>query len=77
MKSVNALKDGEDKTKLLGRLDDVKFNIEVNKAALDKCNGVDNTCECNDNSCVKWMILSLILFVGLLVESAYLLFKKN
>lgn len=77
LKAVNSLKNGDDKTKLLSRLDDIKFNIEVNKAALDKCNKSDSTCECKDVSCTKWMILSIILFVGLLVESAYLLFKKN
>ncbi len=77
LSAVNNLKDGEDKTKLLDRLDEVKFSIEVNKAALEKCNTTDNTCNCKDTSCVKWMILSLILFIGLLSESAYLLFKKN
>lgn len=77
LKAVNALKDTEDKTELLKRLEEVKFNIEVNKAALDKCNMKTDTTTCKDTSCTKWMILSLILFIGLLAETSYLLFKKN
>ena len=56
----------------------VKFNIEVNKAALEKCSSSEpNQGTCSNANCTKWIVLSIILFVGLLTESAYLVFRKK
>ena len=78
LKAVNALTDSDDKTKLVERLDKVKFDIEVNKAALDKCSNKEpNQTTCKNNDCKKWIILSIILFVGLLTETAYIIIRKN
>lgn len=78
VKAVNDLKDSTDKTELIKRLDTVKFNIEVNKAALEKCSSNEPTgATCSNSNCTKWIVLSIILFVGLLAESSYLLFKKK
>lgn len=78
LKAVNALTDSDDKTKLVERLDKVKFDIEVNKAALDKCSNKEpNQTVCNNADCKKWILLSVILFVGLLTETAYIIIRKN
>lgn len=78
LKAVNALTDSDDKTKLVERLDKVKFDIEVNKAALDKCSSKEpNQTVCNNVDCKKWILLSVILFVGLLTETAYIIIRKN
>lgn len=78
LKAVNALTDSDDKTKLVERLDKVKFDIEVNKAALDKCSNKEpNQTVCNNVDCKKWILLSVILFVGLLTETAYIIIRKN
>lgn len=72
--SVNSLKDGEEKSSLLKRLEDVKFKIEVEKACPEE--GATITCdeceECNKNS---WIILCLILFGCLVIESGYLVYR--
>ena len=66
------------KKALVERLDKVKFNIEVNKAALEKCSSSEpNQGTCSNANCTKWIVLSVILFVGLLTESAYLVFRKK
>ena len=76
VKVVNALKSADTKTKLIERLDNVKFDIEVNKAVLSKCSNKEpNTC--NNVSNKKWILLSVVLFVGLLTETAYLVFRKK
>lgn len=78
LKAVNALTDSDDKTKLVERLDKVKFDIEVNKVALDKCSNKEpNQTVCNNADCKKWILLSVILFVGLLTETAYIIIRKN
>ena len=80
LKAVSALTDSDDKTKLVERLDKVKFDIEVNKVALDKCSNKEpnqTVCNCNNNDCKKWITLSVILFVGLLTETAYIIIRKN
>ena len=78
LKAVNALTDSDDKTKLVERLDKVKFDIEVNKAALDKSSNKEpNQTVCNNADCKKWILLSVILFVGLLTETAYIIIRKN
>ncbi len=78
LKAVNALTDSDDKTKLVERLDKVKFDIEVNKAALNKCSNKEpNQTVCNNVDCKKWILLSVILFVGLLTETAYIIIRKN
>ena len=71
LKAVNSLVDSDAKTTLVERLDKVKFNIEVNKAALEKCPSSEpNQGTCSSANCTKWIVLSVILFVGLLIESA-------
>ena len=78
LKAVNSLVDSDAKTALVERLDKVKFNIEVNKAALEKCSSSEpNQGTCSNANCTKWIVLSIILFVGLLTESAYLVFRKK
>ena len=78
LKAVNALTDSDDKTKLVERLDKVKFDFEVNKVALDKCSNKEpNQTVCNNADCKKWILLSVILFVGLLTETAYIIIRKN
>ena len=78
LKAVNSLVDSDAKTALVERLDKVKFNIEVNKAALEKCSSSEpNQGTCSNANCTKWIVLSVILFVGLLTESAYLVFRKK
>ena len=78
LKAVNALTDSDDKPKLVERLDKVKFDIEVNKVALDKCSNKEpNQTVCNNADCKKWILLSVILFVGLLTETAYIIIRKN
>lgn len=78
LKAVNDLKDSNDKNALIKRLDTVKFNIEVNKAALEKCSNNEPTgSTCNNSNCIKWIVLTIILFIGLLVETSYLVFKKK
>ena len=78
VKAVNSLVDSDAKKALVERLDKVKFNIEVNKAALEKCSSSEpNQGTCSNANCTKWIVLSVILFVGLLTESAYLVFRKK
>ena len=78
LKAVNSLVDSDAKTALVERLDKVKFNIEVNKAAIEKCSSSEpNQGTCSNANYNKWILLSVILFVGLLTESAYLIFKKK
>ena len=78
LKAVNSLVDSDAKKALVERLDKVKFNIEVNKAALEKCSSSEpNQGTCSNANCTKWIVLSVILFVGLLTESAYLVFRKK
>lgn len=78
VKAVNSLVDSDAKKALVERLDKVKFNIEVNKVALEKCSSSEpNQGTCSNANYNKWILLSVILFVGLLTESAYLIFKKK
>jgi len=75
LNAVKGLKDGTEKTKLLQRLEDVLFKIEVNKACTP-CEDV--TCiECEDCSATSWIILCIVLSACLLGESAYLVYTVN
>lgn len=71
LEAVNSL--SKNKEALLKRLQDVKIKIEVQKEA-NKCN---ITCEepvvSSDSS--KWIILSVTLFILLIIESVYLIYK--
>lgn len=73
--AVNKLADGDAKTALLKRLEEVRIKIEVKKACGDK-EGSTIVCEeceeCDNNG---WMILCLVLFGLLVVESGYLIYK--
>lgn len=76
--SVNKLADGAEKTALLKRLADVKLKIEVEKACGDKtCTTECEECEeCGNNN---WIILCIVLFACLVIESGYLIYtiRKN
>ena len=59
VKAVNSLVDSDAKKALVERLDKVKFNIEVNKAALEKCSSSEpNQGTCSNANCTKWIVLS-------------------
>lgn len=81
LKAVNSLADSEEKNALLKRLEEVKFTIAVN----DKCATVEkddnsSTCTITEEectSCKPWIILSIVLFIALLIESGYLIYNAR
>jgi len=79
LSSVNALEDGKEKEALLKRLEDVKFKIAVNKECDNNNDCVSNTCDTTEtcDDCQPWIVLSIILFVCLVIESIYLIFKLS
>lgn len=73
---VNRLVDSEEKTALLNRLSDVKYQIDVNKACSNSTNNVEcEKCETCDSK--SWIILSIVLLICLLIESSYLIYSKK
>lgn len=78
LKAVNGLAAGDDKDALLKRLEEVKFQIAVKK----ECKVCDSTepcdvCEENSNEAKAWIILSIILFVCLVLETIYLVIRLS
>lgn len=78
LKAVNALPSGSDKTALLERLDAVRIKMAVNKECGNR--NTDNlTCDCNTkvaSSSKSWIVLCIILFICLLLETIYLVSQK-
>lgn len=71
---VNKLDDGSEKTALLKRLEAVKLKIEIEKACGNKeCSTVCEECEECDN--MSWIILCIVLFGCLVIESGYLIYR--
>ena len=83
-KAVDALSDSTLKKDLTKRLDEVKFKIAVNKEVEKRCGNSNNTpekCEdkCDETECnsKSWIILCIILFICLLLETIYLIARLN
>lgn len=80
--AVNALANSDAKTALLKRLEDVKFEIAV-KERCETCEntgGSSSTCNATTEdcgSCKPWIILSIVLFIALLIESGYLIYNSR
>ena len=82
LKAVNALENSGVKTDLLKRLDDVKFKIAVNKECGSKQTAPTaptDTCECSGarGNTKSWIVLCIILFVCLLLETIFLITKLS
>lgn len=75
LNSVNKLPDSSEKAALLKRLDAVRIKIEVEKACGDKENSPSKCEECKESSSTGWIILCIALFICLLAESGYLIYK--
>ncbi len=73
--AVNKLADGDAKTALLKRLEDVKFKIAVEKACGDKDCSTTVCEECEESGNTSWIILCLVLFGLLVAESGYLIYR--
>ena len=77
LEAVNALVDSEDKTKLLERLDEVKFNSAVKK----EC----NSCKCDakvikekdKSDSKKWIILNVVLILLSITEFIYIVATRK
>ena len=77
LKAVNALKDSTDKTKLLERLEEVRFNIAV-KAACKPCEETKcETKEVSSGGTNKWLILNIILLAVVIGEFIYILVSRK
>ncbi len=78
LKAVNALPDSAEKTALLERLDAVRIKMAVNKECGNR-NTDSLTCDCNTkvaSSSKSWIVLCIILFICLLLETIYLVSQK-
>lgn len=77
LKAVNALKDSTDKTKLLERLEEVRFNIAV-KEACKPCEETKcETKEVSSGGTNKWLILNIILLAVVIGEFIYILVSRK
>ena len=82
LKAVNALENGGVKTDLLNRLNEVKFKIAVKKECGSKQTAPSSptdTCECGEakGNTKSWIVLCIILFVCLLLETIFLITKLS
>lgn len=76
LKAVEALVASDDKTSLVNRLNDVKFKIAVNKECSNKGSIKCDECKEMNDDAKPWIVLSIILLIGLILETAYLVYKK-
>ena len=77
LSAVNALASGNEKKDLEKRLDTVRIKIEAGK--LCKGNANIQPCDCNTgvtSNSTSWIILCIILFVCLIIETCYLIYKN-
>lgn len=77
LNKVNALVSSDDKTKLLERLDEVRFKIAVNKECADKEPINCETCKETNDDAKPWIGLSIILLIALIAETIYLVYVKT
>lgn len=76
LKAVDALVTSDDKTALLNRLNDVKFKIAVNNECSNQNPIKCEECKDINDDAKPWIVLSIILLVGLIIETIYLVYEK-
>lgn len=79
LKAVNALKDSDEKTALLERLEKLKFDIAVHEACANCNSEVRVEKEIDTSGSTKWIVLSIVLLLLAITEFIYIIVnrKKN
>lgn len=77
LKAVNALKDSDEKTALLERLEKLKFDIAVHKACANCNSEVKVIKEVDTSGSTKWIVLSIVLLLLAIAEFIYIIVNRK